>query len=129
IVRKRASAVSDFYDDALVRSEYLPEVERTLCEEAGALAVLAFDHNVRSAKGAAEGREGVRAPVDMAHNDYTESSGPRRVHEILEQRGRLDLAGKRAELVNVWRPIRGPVEDIPLAICEASSTEPSDFVD
>ncbi len=127
-VREAPPAV-DFYDDEAVRAQYLPAIERFLCEELGAAAVFAFDHNVRSAKGAAEGRAGVRAPVDMAHNDYTESSGPRRVREILESRGRLDLEGRRAELVNVWRPIRGPVEDIPLTICAAASTSPADFVD
>ena len=129
IVREHAAAVADFYDEALVVERYLPEVERLLREESGARAVFAFDHNVRSAKGAAEGRRGVRAPVDMAHNDYTESSGPRRVREILEARGRPDLIGHDAALVNVWRPIRGPVQDIPLTICEASSTTPADFVD
>jgi len=129
VVRKHESAVADFYDEELVRAKYLPEVERFLREATGAAAVFAFDHNVRSAKGAAEGRAGVRAPVDMAHNDYTESSGPRRIREILESRSRLDLAGRRAELVNVWRPIRGPVEDIPLTICAAASTSPGDFVD
>lgn len=129
VVRVRPSAVHDFYDEELVRTDYLPEVERALRDETAALAVFAFDHNVRSAKGAAEGRAGVRAPVDMAHNDYTEESGPRRVREILEARKRSELAGHRAALINVWRPIRGPVQDIPLAICEASSTSPADFVD
>ena len=129
MVRRRPSAVRDFYDEDLVRKSYLPEVERVLQEETGALAVFAFDHNVRSAKGAAEGRPGVRMPVDMAHNDYTEASGPRRVREILEARGRSDLAGHDVALVNVWRPIRGPVQDIPLTICEAPSTSPADFVD
>jgi hypothetical protein len=129
IVRERPSAIADFYDEDLVIQSYLPEVERALQEETGARAVFAFDHNVRSAKGAAEGRPGVRAPVDMAHNDYTEESGPRRVREILEARGRSDLIGHDAALVNVWRPIRGPVQDIPLTICEAASTSPGDFVD
>jgi len=129
IVRECPSAVSDFYDEDLVLKSYLPEVEKAVQEQTGARAVFAFDHNVRSAKGAAEGRPGVRAPVDMAHNDYTESSGPRRVQEILEARGRPDLIGHDAALVNVWRPIRGPVQDIPLTICEASSTTPADFVD
>ena len=128
VVRERPSTFSDFYDEELVRARYLPDVERALAEETGALAVFAFDHNVRSAKGAAEGRAGVRAPVDMAHNDYTEDSGPRRVREILEERGRMDLAGHSAALVNAWRPTHGPVEDIPLAICEAKSTSPVDFV-
>lgn len=25
----------------------------------------------------------------------------------------------RAQLVNVWRPLRGPVQDAPLAVCDA----------
>jgi hypothetical protein len=129
VLRTRPSTVHDFYDEEFVRRNYLPEVERVLRDETGALAVFAFDHNVRSAKGAAEGRAGVRAPVDMAHNDYTEESGPRRVREILEGRGRLDLAEHRAALINVWRPIRGPVQDVPLTICEAASTSPADFVE
>jgi hypothetical protein len=125
---RRASAIEDFYDDALVRREYLPEVERVLREATGAAAVFAFDHNVRSAKAATETRAGVREPVDMAHNDYTESSGPRRIREILAERGRMELAEHPAALVNAWRPIRGPVRDVPLTVCEARSVAESDFV-
>ena len=122
------SAIADFYDEALVRREYLPTVERAMRDATGAAAVLAFDHNVRSANAARETRPGVREPVDMAHNDYTESSGPRRIREILADRDRLDLAGRPAALVNAWRPIRGPVRDVPLTICEASRVAESDFV-
>ena len=124
-----ASRFRDFYDDERVRRDYYPETAELLREAAGALAVLPFDHNVRSKVGAAEGRVGIRAPVDMAHNDYTENSGPRRTREILEAAGRADLAGRRAALVNVWRPIRGPVKDVPLAICSADSVSSDDFVD
>ena len=129
VVAQHASALADFYDEAQVRERYLREIESVVREATGALAVIAFDHNVRSAKGAAEGRVGVRAPVDMAHNDYTEESGPRRVREILEAAGRSDLGKHRAALINAWRPMRGPVRDIPLAICEAPSTSPADFVE
>lgn len=128
-VRRHASAIGDFYDDDAVRRRYYAEVEELVAAVTGAVAVFAFDHNVRSARGALEGRPGVRAPVDMAHNDYTESSGPRRIGEILEERGRPDLAGGSAALVNVWRPLRGPVRDIPLAVCEAASASPGDFVE
>ncbi|MEA2626032.1 MAG: hypothetical protein QOD06_2077 [Candidatus Binatota bacterium] len=128
-LRRHASIVGDFYDDDLVRREYYPEVERLMREATGALAVFAFDHNVRSAQGAAEGRAGIRQPVDMAHNDYTEASGPRRVREILAERGRDDLGGHQAALVNAWRPTRGPVQDIPLTVCEARSTSAADFVE
>ncbi|MFZ0038224.1 MAG: hypothetical protein WAK91_12420, partial [Candidatus Acidiferrales bacterium] len=30
--------------------------------------------------------------------------------------------------INVWRPIRGPIESTPLAVCDSSSIEPGDFV-
>jgi hypothetical protein len=129
VVRESAADPSDFYDDAAVRAEYLPAVERAVARETGAVAVFAFDHNVRSSRAVVEPRSGVRPPADMAHNDYTEASGPRRIREILAERGRLDLAGHRGALINVWRPLAWPAQDVPLAICEAESTSPEDFVD
>ena len=32
-------------------------------------------------------------------------------------------------LVNVWRPIVGPVEDRPLTVCDERTTTPGDFVE
>ena len=84
--------------------------------------VIVFDHNVRSQVKADAGQEGVREPIEGAHNDYTLSSGPRRIAEVLKDRGYLTLIQKMA-LVNFWRPIIEPVEDMPLAICDAQTTE------
>lgn len=126
---ERPSTVADFYDDALVRERYYPEVEALLIDTLGAAGVVVFDHNQRSATRAAAGQTGVRTPVDAAHNDYTPASGPRRAREILEAAGRTELAGLRLALVNVWRPIVGPVEDVPLAVCDARSAAPGDFVE
>jgi len=105
VVAQNASAVAEFYDEARVRERYLQEVESVVREATGALAVIAFDHNVRSAKGSAEGRMGVRAPVDMAHNDYTEESGPRRVREIREVAVRSDLGQGWSDAWPPWRVI------------------------
>ena len=71
----------------------------------------------------------MRTPVDAAHNDYTPSSGPRRAREILLDAGKLAHAGRRLALINVWRPIIGPAQDVPLAVCDARSTAPDDFVE
>jgi hypothetical protein len=127
-LHSRATAFTDFYDAAAVRERYYPEVESVLKAITGALAVIAFDHNVRSAVRAARGEPGVRVPVDQAHNDYTEASGPKRKREILEAAGRADLADRRVAFVNLWRPIVGPVLDNPLAVCEAGSVAPGDLV-
>ncbi|MFN0316600.1 MAG: CmcJ/NvfI family oxidoreductase [Burkholderiales bacterium] len=120
---------TQFYDEAAVRANYYPEVSAVVRELTGAAAVIVFDHNVRSAVRAARGEVGVRVPVDQAHNDYTERSGPKRKQEILEAAGRTDLSARRVAFVNLWRPITGPVQDNPLAVCDARSVAPEDLVD
>jgi hypothetical protein len=127
-LHSRPTSFADFYDEAAVRERYYPEVESVLRALTGALAVIAFDHNVRSAARAARGEVGVRLPVDQAHNDYTEASGPKRQREVLDAAGRSDLADRRVAFVNLWRPIVGPVLDNPLAVCEAGSVAPGDLV-
>ena len=122
------SEFADFYDEAAVRERYYPEVQTVMRAITGALAVIVFDHNVRSAARAARGEPGVRVPVDQVHNDYTEQSGPKRKQEILAAAGRSDLANRHVAFVNLWRPIVGPVLDNPLALCEAGSVALPDLV-
>ena len=95
----------------------------------GALEVFVFDHNVRSAVRAAQGQHGVRVPVDAAHVDYTAATGPKRTMELLQQFGRADLVGKRAALINLWRPITEPVLDVPLAVCDVRSVKGNELID
>lgn len=124
----RRSAFSDYYNEVAVRARYYPEVENTTRELIGAKAVIVFDHNVRASARAARGEHGVRQPADQVHNDYTERSGPKRRLEILDAAGRSDLADRHFAFVNLWRPIVGPVRDNPLAVCDARSVPPDDFV-
>lgn len=126
---RHESACSDFYDDNQVKSVYYPEVAEVVRCSTGAQAVFVFDHNVRSAERAARGQRGVRTPVDGAHVDYTAASGPQRIEEILEQFGHSDLAGRHVALINLWRPIVGPVLDVPLALCDARSVAAGELVE
>lgn len=125
---RRPTAFRDFDDPERVRAEYYPEVARLMEEALGALRVLVFDHNVRSQARAERGEHGVRPPADGAHNDYTLRSGPRRIREVLGEQGASHLEGHRAALVNLWRPIVGPVRDRPLAVCDARTTKLEDFI-
>lgn len=129
VLRTHASAHRDFFDDHHVRAHYYPEIEAVVKKATGAATVIVFDHNVRSVERAAQGQTGVRAPVDGVHDDYTEHSGQRRIRELLKAHGQSHLSQHRAALINAWRPIRGPVQDVPLAICDAQSVSPKDFVD
>ena len=120
------TAVSDFYDERQVREVYYAEMERLVAEATGAEKVLVFAHTIRVAERAVE--RGLRAPVQMVHNDYTDKSGPQRVRDLLP----AEEAGARLEHrfveINVWRPIRGPVQAWPLALAEAQSVAPADVI-
>lgn len=122
------SAVSDFYDDDQVRRIYYPEAERLLKDVTGAHRVFVFDHTVRRRVPGAEDRQSaLRQPVARVHVDHTEKSGPQRVRDLLPDEADELLRG-RVQIINLWRPIRGPLRDAPLAVCDARSVAPDQLV-
>jgi hypothetical protein len=123
------SAVKDFYDEDELRRVYYPEAERLVAEATGASRVLVFDHTIRRrVAGGIDRSPGTpRQPVTSVHNDYTVKSGPQRVRDLMGEEAE-ELLRHRFEIVNVWRPIRGPLRDAPLAVCDATSVAFADFV-
>ena len=119
--------VSDFYDERQVRDIYYPEMERLVKEVSGCSRVLVFDHTLRTMDDAERETKGVRGPVKVVHNDYTEWSGPQRVRDLLPDEAER-LLRYRVAVIQVWRPIRGSVEAEPLAICDARSMAPGDLI-
>src|SRR3984893_429725 len=126
-VTRQNTAVANFYDADEVRRVYYPEVERLVREFTGAVKVHVFDHNVRSRPMAKRRENGAQEPVKVAHNDYTLKSGPQRVRDLLPNEAEA-LLKNRFAVINVWRPIRGPVQESPLAVCDAGSIAAKDFV-
>jgi len=118
------TAVADLYDDGAIRAGYYTEMERLVAGVTGAARVVAFDHNVRNEARAARGAQ---PPVRLVHNDYTEASGPQRVRDFLGADAET-LLRHRFAVVNVWKPIRGPVRTTPLAVCDARTIAPDDIV-
>lgn len=121
------SKVVNFYDDNEVREVYYPEVERLLKAATGAGKVVIFDHIVRNVAEAKPGANNVREPAKLVHNDYSFTSAPRRVRDHVPEEADELLRHRFAE-INVWRPIRGPVLDSPLALCDARSLTTEDTV-
>lgn len=127
VVRQR-SAVRDFYDDEEIRRVYYPEAEALLKDVTGADRVFIFDHTVRRhIPGTADRRAGVRQPARRVHVDHTAKSGPERVRAWLPDEADALLRG-RVQVINLWRPIRGPAYDAPLAVADARSVAPEDLV-
>ncbi|MEH1779635.1 MAG: CmcJ/NvfI family oxidoreductase [Nostoc sp.] len=124
------SKVSDFYDEDEIRSVYYPEAKQLLKEVTGATEVLIFDHTLRNAQISQPGENEIREPVKRVHNDFTAKSGYTRARKVLTEQGidNIDQAlQKRFALINIWRPI-APVQESPLAVCDALSIAPTDLV-
>ncbi|MEA3182017.1 MAG: hypothetical protein QOI59_5540 [Gammaproteobacteria bacterium] len=123
------TGVENFDDDAVIRTRYYAETISLLEELTGASRVVVFDHTIRRrVPGATDRSTGIpRQPVPRVHNDYTEKSGPQRVRDLLGDEAD-ELLQKRFAVINVWRPIRGPVQDSPLAVSDARSVAEGDLV-
>ena len=124
-----ASSVGNFYDQEAVQTRYYAEAVSLLEELTAASRVVVFDHTIRRRiPGATDRTTGIpRQPVPRVHNDYTVKSGPQRVRDLLGEDA-SDLLRRRFSVVNVWRPIRGPVQDAPLAVADAQSVDGDDLV-
>jgi hypothetical protein len=123
--------VADLDDDDAIEHVYYPEIEALLGAVTGASRVVIFDATRRSDAGeGAKNRDGLRGPASRVHVDYTAKSGPQRVRDLLgeSEAARLAASGARIIQINVWRPIRGPVQRSPLALADAASVRPEDLI-
>jgi hypothetical protein len=128
---RQHQTAADLDDDDAVEKVYYPEIEALLRAATGASRVVIFDATRRSDAGAgAKNRDGLRGPASRVHVDYTAKSGPQRVKDLLgeEEAKRLFDSGARIIQINVWRPIRGPVQRSPLALADASSVAPESLI-
>jgi hypothetical protein len=126
---RHTSAVRNFYDDEEVKRVYYPEAEAILKKLTGADRVHVFDHTVRRRVPGSEDRraDAPRQPVPRVHVDHTETSGPQRVRDLLPDEAEQLLRG-RVQIINLWRPIRGPLQDAPLAVCDAQTVKREQLV-
>ena len=122
------SAVRDFFDADEVARVYDPEVEELLKARTGAARVLIFDHTLRRRMpDEDDGFGGFRLPATRVHVDYTETSAPRRVRDLVPDKAE-HLLRRRFAFINVWRPIGETVRDAPLALCDVTTVTARDLV-
>jgi hypothetical protein len=123
------TAVKDLWDDDEVRRVYYPECEALIKELTGASRVFVFDHvQRRRIPGLVDySRSGPRQPATRVHVDHTGRSGPQRVRDLLPDEADELLKG-RVQVINLWRPTKGPLQDAPLALCDSKTVDEHDLV-
>ncbi len=121
------TAVADLQNEGQVVQAYYAEADALLRRHTGAIKTVIFDHTIRIDE---PGREaaGLREPVRYVHNDQTERAAVRRVRDHLPAEEAEQRLRKRFAIINLWRPIGGPVWTTPLALCDATSIAPADFL-
>ena len=117
---EHVTKVTDFYDDAQLTSVYVPELEKLIARLTGATEVVVYDHTRRSSDGAHRKMHNWRDPVPLPHSDYTDRSAAQRMRDVFSDDAD-DRLNRRFAIVNVWRSMTGPIEQWPVAVCDARS--------
>jgi hypothetical protein len=124
---RHTSPESNFTSEAAILGSYYPESEALLVQHLQADRALIFDHTIRRRRpDQPSDREGARQPVSRVHVDQTPAAARARVRRHVPDEADRLLAG-RVRIVNLWRPLREPVVDHPLAMLDGGSVEPQDL--
>ncbi len=120
----------DQYDDEVaLREQLYPQVQAFVQRHTGARRVVIFDHTIRKRLPAdLKAQTTVQRPaVLLVHSDYTERSGPQRVRDIMGDEAEA-LLQRRVAFYNVWKPLYRVVEELPLALCDATTQGVGDLL-
>ncbi|KIW33962.1 uncharacterized protein PV07_00773 [Cladophialophora immunda] len=131
IVASLASALryENIRDEKALRDVYAAELRHLLLETLGARAVFIHECVLRKRPSdAGATHQGYGQPIPIAHTDYT----PGYVHKLVDQLVPGEKASlvkdRRFQMLNVWKPLRGPLRDWPLALCDLQSLQPEHLV-
>lgn len=119
--------VTDFWDDKQLETIYTPEIEKLVAKYTGASKAVVFDHTRRSSDAAMREKHSARDPVAAAHVDYNDASALQRLKDAIGDKAAAERARKRYSVINVWRSMSKPIEQWPLAVCDARTIDDAKF--
>ena len=128
-LRPFTEAFDKFNDDDAVRAGFYAQVVNFVKQHTGASRVEVFDHTVRKRLPADLKQQTTvqRPAVLLVHSDYTVASGPQRVRDLFPAEAD-GLLKRRVAFFNVWKPLYRRVEELPLAMCDATTHVPADML-
>jgi hypothetical protein len=125
------NAFDGFDDDDAVRDQFYATVAEFVRTSVGARHAIVFDHTIRSKvnvqQQTAEHTTTERAPVMIVHCDYTPTSGPLRVRQLMPNEADA-LLKRRVAFYNFWKPLKHRVDEKPLAMCDVTSASHDDML-
>ncbi|KKK14831.1 hypothetical protein AOCH_003531 [Aspergillus ochraceoroseus] len=117
----------EFFDEEKLKTVYAEEIRYYLLHTLGASVVFFHDDETSSEDGS-NLRNGYGQPATQVHGDYT-------LYEVTKLMGQVGgekiadlIKTRRYQALNVWKPLRGPVKNWPLALCDAQTVDESDMI-
>ncbi|KAF2120077.1 hypothetical protein BDV96DRAFT_641935 [Lophiotrema nucula] len=121
----------DFTDEAKIEETYCKELEKHFVEALGAKHVRALDYQIRRKLPGFPYFGGKLPPTPqpslLTHVDVTPDAAATIVRELYGDTAET-IMKNRYEIITVWKPCRTPVQDWPLAVCDANSVDEDDLV-
>ena len=115
----------DYHDADLIKKSYFNQLETLLKSHLNASHVEIFRHGLRKRHKNFPVSTGNQyeydQPTSVAHVDTTPAEV---LQEVLRQHGKPSK-GRRVQWINIWKPLRGPLNDWPLAVVDTSTVNPS----
>ncbi|KAI0419766.1 methyltransferase [Xylaria grammica] len=106
-------------DKETVKAIYYPRIQELVKRATSAKRVIIFDHTLRKRIPALDKRDnadGKEQPATTVHCDQSGKGALRRLRQNLDSQDHYeDAVRNRIQMINVWRPLNGPVVDWPLA--------------
>lgn len=113
----------DFLNEGKLAT-YFQELETTLKKRLRARKAMVFRHGIRKRHPGFPISTGEKydydQPTSVAHIDTT----PEEMLKEVERQTGLTQKNGNVEWINVWKPLRGPLNDWPLALCDEATVTP-----
>jgi hypothetical protein len=124
------TSLLDHRDPTAVQGVYRAELEQIVLEVTGAQRVIIGAAGVvrLTQRSPDFGASGTTYPAKQVHSDYSKTSGPAMVRSLLPPDEALVWLAKRYAVYSLWRAFSRPPQDVPLALCEATSVAAQDAV-
>jgi hypothetical protein len=121
------SAVRDFRDAAEIQRVHVDEIRRLLLAVSGADHVVVTNVGVLrfGERSQESGMHNNSRPARFVHVDVTDVTAKAFYARSRPDNGR---GVRRSAQYNVWRVLTPPPQDVPLAVCDARSLAPEDFI-
>jgi len=125
---KTCMRYEDYFNVEKLQTTFVTELKTLLKSLLGARAVYVHETVIRQKSSSSEpNSNGYGQPIPNAHTDYSPSFGMKLV-EVLAGNKVEDLELSRVQILNVWKPLRGPLRSWPLALCDLQSLNREDVV-